>query len=241
MIGWIGSQPDEALACRAITDLGYVLSIDVHSDATPLSHDCEEIGLIQTCLDSWTGSLLEDKPSPPSKTIQLIGSICFHGEVIVWALCPNLAKEQAPPISFEDGHLYFIGEVGKIDGFSITRENMSLHGNGNMIAAPGKRTTARCGKRSGIPVVPLVVILQGVVENETPCMRGIGIRLCTYRWAACERGTRLRRHATLDCWACMNRSLARPSTWSKRSALGRHWQLEVREIDDSGSYSDKGE
>ena len=97
MIGCISSQTDESLARCAITDVGDALSIDVQGDAAALSDDRQEIGLVQTSLDSRTGPPLQDMRRAPSKTVQFIGPICFNGEVVVGALRPNLAKEQAPP------------------------------------------------------------------------------------------------------------------------------------------------
>src|SRR5712692_10323553 len=119
------------MAGRAITDVGDALSIDVQGDAAALSDDRQEIGLVQTGLDGRAGPSLEDMRSAPSKTVQFIGPICFYGEVVVWAPCPNLAKEQAPSVSFEDRHLHLKGKVGKTGVRSITREHMSPRGDSN--------------------------------------------------------------------------------------------------------------
>src|SRR5689334_3044029 len=114
------------------------LPVHIQIDVAALGYDRKQIWLVKPFFDSRTGTSLQDIRGFAIKSIELIGPVYFDGVVVERTLCSNLAKEHPTSISFEDGHLYFIGEVTEGNGLSITCQNMSLQGLSDMITPSRK-------------------------------------------------------------------------------------------------------
>lgn len=104
-----------------ITDSNNILLIYVESKLATGGYHCQQVWVIQPHLDSSIGISLEYYPAFISLIGKIVVTIRLYAkeiivstERIVILVNSIRAEDQSALISLYDGHLYLIGEIGKI-------------------------------------------------------------------------------------------------------------------------------